>query len=165
MWQLWSHTDTWWTHWHAHVHWFFYFTSFKLPDCLFLFFKLLSNDLYFSDFLTCTMLFLPFRLTQILSRFQHGVFHRSPIRASLATSDPNGDISWYKEALVMSPVIQKPADFSEGPYPTVSLSLAHTADPLDLLPPCPTSSSHCSFKPADHPALSSHFLSLRTHSF
>lgn len=116
-------------------------------------------------FLTCIMLFLPFRLTQILSRFHHGVFHRSPIRASLATSDPNGDISWYKEALVMSPVIQKPADFSEGPYPTVSLSLAHTADPLDLLPPCPTSSSHCSFKPADHPALSSHFLSLRTHSF
>ncbi|KAM7316123.1 hypothetical protein ACRRTK_024803 [Alexandromys fortis] len=57
-------------------------------------------------------------LTQILSGFHHDVCHRSPIRESLATSDPNGDMSWYKEALVLIPVIQKPAAFSERQYPT-----------------------------------------------
>ena len=93
-----------------------------------MFLKLLSNDLHFGKFPTCNMLFLPVRLTQILSGFYHDVFHRSPIRESLATSDPNGDMSWYKEALVLIPVIQKPGAFSEGRYSTVSLSLAHAAD-------------------------------------
>lgn len=51
-----------------------------------------------------------------------------------------------------------------GRTPTVSLSLAHTADPLDLLPPCPTSSSHCSFKPLTTlPCLPIFSPSARTH--